>query len=351
MRSQFPGVFLLYRYRFLALYVVFGILSLIVELFIVRTLNSFHINQIVSALLGFLSGLIVAFTLNIRFNFHIAPPKRTRALLYFFIISSLSFCVQLLLRQELIRRGISVDFSRFIIAGGFFMISYLLHRRFSFKEYKKVGVAIYADGVEDIKNIYNKISMICDFIHIDIVDKTFKENCADVKAYRAEVVRAYWQNKPIEVHIMSKKPSNWLPELLPYVNVIYIHANCEENLLDVFDAIRKGGCEPGLVIGVDEQLEDFEKYISEVKHLLVLSIKNPGSSGQEFDISVLSLIETLNLHKRRSDFTICIDGGINDNTIQYLNVESVVSGSYILNSETPKKNIIHLQTSGEYGKF
>ena len=53
-----------------------------------------------------------------------------------------------------------MDVSRFVIAGSFFMISYALHRKFSFREYKKVGVAIYADGVEDIKLIYKKISLI-----------------------------------------------------------------------------------------------------------------------------------------------------------------------------------------------
>ena len=92
-----------------------------------------------------------------------------------------------------------MEASRFLIAGLFFILSYLLHRKFSFKEFKKVGVAIYADGVEDIKLIFDRISNISDFIHIDIVDKSFNPTCKDVKAYRAEVVRAYWQKKKIEV--------------------------------------------------------------------------------------------------------------------------------------------------------
>ena len=56
--------------------------------------------------------------------------------------------------------GFDMDISRFIFAAIFFLISYILHRKLSFKEFKKVGVAIYADGVEDISLIFNKIQNI-----------------------------------------------------------------------------------------------------------------------------------------------------------------------------------------------
>ena len=148
-----------------------------------------------------------------------------------------------------------MDTSRFVIAGSFFIFSYLLHRKLSFREYKKVGVAIYADGVEDIKLIFNKISNICDFIHIDIVDKTYNLECKDVKAYRAEVVRAYWQNKKIEVHIMSKNPSLWLDDLLPYVDVIYLHPTIDENLSEVIDKINLSNVKAGIALSIYEPLE------------------------------------------------------------------------------------------------
>ena len=74
-------------------------------------------------------------------------------------------------------------------------------------------------------------------------------------------------------------------------------------------------------------------------------------SGQKFDVSALPILERLNAHKNRSEFEICIDGGVNDTTVKYLNVESVVSGSYILGASNPIKNIMHLQTSGEYAQY
>jgi len=82
-----------------------------------------------------------------------------------------------------------------------------------------------------------------------------------------------------------------------------------------------------------------------------LTIPQPGFSGQRFDVSALPILEKLNAHKNRSEFEICVDGGVNDSTVKYLNVESVVSGSYILSAPNPIKNIMHLQTSGEYAQY
>ena len=201
--------------------------------------------------------------------------------------------------------------------------------------------------------IFNKISNISDFIHIDIVDKTYNPNCEDVKAYRAEVVRAYWQNKKIEVHIMSKNPSIWLDDLLPYVDIIYVHPTIDENLSEVIDKINLSKAEAGIALSVYEPLEIIDSYIEtkKIKHVLLLTIPKPGFSGQQFDVSALPILEKLNTHKNRSKFEICVDGGVNDSTVKYLNVESVVSGSYILGAPNPIKNIMHLQTSGEYVQY
>lgn len=333
------------------LYAVFGIVSLFTELLVARALISFDFPSYLSIIFSFIVGLLTAFGLNIRFNFHIAQPKRQRALLYFTLISSISFLVQYFFRQKLTYFGLPMELSRFLIAGLFFIISYLLHRKFSFKEFKKVGVAIYADGVEDIKLIYDRISNISDFIHIDIVDKSFNPTCKDVKAYRAEVVRAYWQKKKIEVHIMSKTPSIWLDDLLPYVDIIYIHAEINENVQEVIKKIESAGVRAGIAVGISEKLESIYPFLENVKHVLLLAIPKPGFSGQKFDMEILPWIEELNQHKNRQNFEICLDGGVNQTTVKYLNVESVVSGSFILSAPNPIKNIMLLQTSGEYEKY
>ncbi len=342
--------FLFYRYKFIILYTFIGVFSLVIELIISKILAFTNASHIVRIILPFISGLVVAFILNVKYNFRISPSKRYRALFYFIIISTISFTFQLYIRNIITDYGVSMDISRFIISGCLFIFSYALHRKLTFKEFKKVGVAIYADGVEDIKLIYDKISNISDFIHIDIVDKSFNPNCKEVKAYRAEVVRAYWQNKSIEVHLMSRTPSIWLDDLIPFVDIIYIHPSIDENFSEIIDYINSRNVKAGIAISIYESIEVIDTYIqnSKVKNILLLTIPNPGFSGQVFEPSSMSIIEKLNQHKYRDSFQICVDGGVNDVNVKDLNVESVVSGSYVLSSSNPIKNIMHLQTSGEY---
>ena len=80
---------------------------------------------------------------------------------------------------------------------------------------QEVGVAIYANGVEDIKGIYEKIGSYADFIHVDIIDSSYGDVDTD-PPYRLETIKAYWPDHPIHVHVMSKYPSKWIAHLENY---------------------------------------------------------------------------------------------------------------------------------------
>lgn len=342
-------LFLFYRYRFLAMYMVYGMLSLILEIFVIRTLISYQLPHWVALIVGVVSGICFAFYMNVKFNFNVVKSKRRVALMYFAIISSLAFTIQFFIRKALFNTlGISFEVSRFFIAGILFFISYWLHRIISFKEYKKVGVAIYVDGVEDIDKIYTKIRNVCDFIHIDIVDSSFNQKCKTTKAYRAEAIRAYWRKKPIDVHIMSSTPSMWLEDITHYVNVIYIHLGIDEDIKDVFQKIKDAGCEPGIAVAMSEPFDEVFKYLDYVNNILILSIQALGCSGQKFDPTALERIARLEEYPKRSSLNICVDGGVNQHTVRILNVDKVVSGSFVLQAKNPVRQIILLQTSGEY---
>jgi ribulose-phosphate 3-epimerase len=343
--------FFFYRNRFLIFYIIIGFVSLCFEWLMIVFLKNYSVSNWLANFIGLISGLFLAFFLNIRFNFHISPAKRKKALLYFVVISAVSFLVQLYFRNQLLEFGISFQRSRFLISGFFFFFSYLLHRRFSFRDYKKVGVAIYADGVDDIQNIYNKISHVCDFIHIDIVDSSFKPDAPDVKAYKAEVVRAFWQKKPIDVHIMSRFPKRWLPELTPFVTTIFVHLNTEDDVSETLSAISNSGCNPGIVWTVGEPFELVQPFLSSIRHILILAIPKPGFSGQAFQMETLQMMDTINNLPDREAYFLCVDGGVNKSTVSYINSDAVVSGSYVLNAADPVKNIMILQTSAEYERY
>ena len=336
-----------YKYRFFFGYVVIGFFSLVVEFLIFNFFNNFQNHPILNSLLSVLTGILFSFWFNVRYNFKVSKTKRNRSLYYFLIISFSSYLIQVFLINRF-ETHLSYEKLRIITSGSFFWIAYLFHRRFSFKDFKKVGVAIYANGVEDLELIYNKVQDYPDFIHVDIVDETYNNKSKQVLTYKTEVIRGYWNSKFIECHIMSNNPKKWILEIIKNVDRIFIHCEINENIDELLTLIKENNCQSGLVIQNRDQLNVFEKYRHKIDSVLVLSIENPGYSGQPFKTDALETVSKINNYKFRDQISLVVDGGINNKNIPLIRSENVVSGSYVINSKNPIKNIMVLQTSSQY---
>ena len=339
--------FVKYKYRFFIGYIFIGFFSLLIELIFFNFFSNYIKNEISNSLFSLVIGISISFWLNIRYNFKISKSKRNKALLYFVLISFLSYLIQIFLIKK-IQIYLSYEISRIIISGSVFWIAYLLHSKFSFKDYKKVGVAIYANGLEDIPQIFNNILNFPDFIHVDIVDQSVNKNSKKVLSYKAEVIKAFWNRKFIEAHIMSKTPKKWILDIIKYVDRIYIHIDIQEDIVEILNFIKKHDCQTGIVLQDKSEIEVFEKHHELIDSILVLAVKNPGFSGQKFEIKSLALISLINNHKYRNKIFLNVDGGVDASNISLLKSENIVSGSYVLNSENPIKNIMILQTSSQY---
>jgi ribulose-phosphate 3-epimerase len=339
--------FFLYKYRFFFGYIIIGILSLIIEIIFFKFLNGFSNRPIINSFCSVILGIIFSFWFNVRYNFKISKSKRNRSLIYFLVISFSSYLIQIFIIN---RFEIYMQYEklRIITSGSIFWLAYLFHRKFSFRDFKKVGVAIYANGVEDLKTIFKKVENYPDFIHIDIVDETFSKNAKQVLTYKTEVVRGYWNSKFIEVHIMSKRPKKWILDIVQNVDRVIIHCNINESIEELLKLIRLNNCKTGIVVHEMDHIEIFEKYHYLIDSILVLSIENPGYSGQSFKMKALEIISKINKHKYRNQISLIVDGGINNKNISLVKSENIVSGSYVLNAEDPIKNIMILQTSSQY---
>ena len=339
--------YIIYKYRFFVSYVLIGVLSLIIEFIVLNFFNSFQNNQILNSFLSVIIGILFSFWCNVRYNFKISKSKRNRSLIYFLIISLFSYLIQVFFIEKF-QNQISYEKLRFITSGSFFWFAYIFHRRFSFKDFKKVGVAIYANGVENLESIHDKIKTYPDFIHVDIVDETFNKKSTKVLTYKTEVIKGYWNSKFIECHIMSKNPKKWILEIKQNVDRIFIHCELNENIEELLKLIKKNNCEAGIVIQNIDDLSVFEKHHNLIDSLLVLSIETPGYSGQSFKMDSLEIISKINNHKFRNRISLVVDGGVNNKNIPLIKSENIVSGSYVINSKDPIKNIMILQTSSQY---
>ena len=240
----------------------FGVFSLFLEFIIRAYLITLGLDQILATLLAIPCGIMFAFLTNVKFNFKIPKSRRNQALVYFVIVSCFSGFVQWLLKNILSFESLNYEWDRLIISGSIFIMAYIFHRKYSFRDFKKVGVAIYANGVENLQDIYTKIGQYSDFIHVDIVDSSFTSNPEAVKAYRMETIKALWWNREIHTHIMSKTPSRWLSEVVPYSDIVYIHWECDEDIKAVLGTIHKAGKKAGLALTMKTTLDDVKEWVA-----------------------------------------------------------------------------------------
>lgn len=340
--------FQLYRYRFLLTYIVIGFLSLWIEVLVLRGVNVLGVSFVAARLLGLFIGVIFAFWMNVRFNFKVPIAKRNRALLYFAGISAASVALNFAFKAQLMELGWSYEQARFSIAGVLFAFGYVLHRRFSFRDRKQVGVAVYANGVEDIRGIREKIGEFPDFIHVDLIDASFGASDTDVRSYRLETVRAYWPRLKIHVHLMTRHPSHWLKDVLPYADVVLVHQEIDEPIDEIVRTIEAANRSVGICLQHATPVDALRPLVARAKVVMLLSIPRPGQSGQTFQMQTLDRIEAINAWPDRSHFALCVDGGVNERNVHLLNVELVVSGSSVLQAQEPPRQIMRLQTSSNY---
>ena len=342
--------FVLYTKKHLFIYIIIGFLSVLFELAIRRFTKLYITTEEIYLHFSFFLAIIFAFYLNITFNFNVPKIYLKRSLIYYALISTCSYVFQYFIRNQLELNKLSFEEERLLISGLFFIIAYFFHIKFSFKDNRKVGVAIYANGYEDVNKIYKMIGLYPDFIHVDIIDKTMNENALDTNLSKLEVVKACWPNHQINTHIMSKDPIKLLEgNIILYSDIIYFHHEIK-NRDEVIKKIKSKNKTPGLVLHAVNEYNDLDKIIGDFKEVSILSIEKAGLSGQKFDERSYYLIKRINNLKFRKNFNLCVDGGVKSNLINKFTSEKVVSGSDVLNSSNPTKKIMKLQTVSRYEK-
>ena len=361
LSSEFlSGVnFFLYKKKHLFIYIIYGLIATILELLLRNFFISIEFNILFSNGFSLIFGIFVMFWLNAKYNFSIPKHLLKKSFLYFATISLLSFLVQNIL--EVTHKSVFINIQNFflfniddynifkiIILIIIYLAGYFLHLKISFKNTKKVGVAIYAHGIENIKSIFNKINYYPDFIHVDIIDQTMNLKAPKSALYKFEIISAYWPNSIIETHIMSKNPSQWISKVSKFSNIIYFHYSNNIDVSEIKKEIIKNGSVPGIAFHYTDNFDIVLKHIKDFEHVLILTINTPGISGQKFQNESLKLIAKINKLNLRKKIKLCIDGGINSSNVANINSDSIVSGKSVLNDKVPKKMIMRLKTNSIY---
>ena len=183
-----------------------------------------------------------------------------------------------------------------------------------------------------------------DYIHIDVMDGHYVPNIT----FGPNIIKALRSisKKTFDVHLMISPVINFIDSFSSVgADIISFHPEADSDPFKVIKLIRNLNCKPGIAIHPDINITKFEKYLSIVDVVVVMTVV-PGFGGQKFLNDQVSKILFLKEYKNKHNlsFEIEIDGGIDKesgNICKENGADLLVAGSYIFGSH-PKnyKNLI-----------
>ena len=206
---------------------------------------------------------------------------------------------------------------------------------------KKVGVAIHAidnfnvDIIKGLKDI--------DYIHVDVMDGKFVNNTnLNLEAFR---ILKENTNIPIIAHLMVLNPFDYIEKIIKFIDIFLFHFESDGDKLTIINKIKKYDKEVGIVLNPDTELSEIIPYFSILDYVLLMSVY-PGWSGQKFIPETIKKINKLAEYRKKYNFKIIVDGGVNcENARELINVDILSSSSTILNAENPNFIIKSLKES------
>lgn len=155
-----------------------------------------------------------------------------------------------------------------------------------------------------------------DSFHIDIMDGSFVDNLG--MGYQDMACIKKHTKIPLEVHLMVKKPYNYLNILFDLgIDTIYIHPEVDCDPATTIEKIQAHKCNAGIALNPGTSISSVEELLNVVDKILVLGV-NPGHAGRQYQEYVDDKIENLLYLSDinvRSNYEICLDGAVTKNRI------------------------------------
>ena len=203
---------------------------------------------------------------------------------------------------------------------------------------RKVAVSIHAtddfnlDVIKELKGL--------DYIHVDVSDGEF----TTYQNLNLEVFRILHEryDLPIIAHMMVINPSEFIEQIIEFVDIFTFHKEIEGDIYAIIKKIKKKNKKVGIAINPDTDITEILPFLGSIDLVLVMSV-NPGGSGQKFIPNSVEKVNQLREYKKKYNFVIDIDGGINLKNAPELKVDIISSTSTILNAKDPNKVIKSLK--------
>ena len=187
-----------------------------------------------------------------------------------------------------------------------------------------------------------------DWIHVDVMDGHFVPNITigvPVVHSLSKVTKL-----PLDVHLMIENADRYLEDFISAgAKILTVHQEACPHLHRTITRIKELGIKAGVSINPATPVDHLREILPFVDVVLVMSV-NPGFGGQKFISKCLQKIKKLDeiREKKKLNFLIEVDGGINSETIQSVSragCDVFVAGSAIFGQgKDVKKNIKDLRS-------
>lgn len=182
----------------------------------------------------------------------------------------------------------------------------------------KIFPSLISADLLNLESTIKKLEPHCDGFHIDVMDNHFVPNLT----WGPQFIKAISQivTKPLFIHLMVENPEQFLDTLhLKKDDTVAFHIENVKNIKETIKRIRENKWHASLAIKPNSALEQLWPYLDMVSSVLLMSV-NPGFSGQAFLPESLPRLEQLAEYRKQKEmnFTIVMDGGINQNNIGQL---------------------------------
>ncbi len=201
----------------------------------------------------------------------------------------------------------------------------------------------------DFANLEKEIKAVtaagADWIHVDVMDGHFVDNLTIGVPVVASLSKV--SNIPLDVHLMITDPQKYAEAFIKAgAHYLTFHIEACPEPLALIEKIKSLGAKPGLTLRPRTPLSALSPYLSNVDLVLVMTVE-PGFGGQAFmqdQVGKITELKKIRAEKKLN-YLIEVDGGVNDQTLQYLkDADALVAGNFIFRNSDYKKAITVLKS-------
>ncbi len=206
----------------------------------------------------------------------------------------------------------------------------------------------------DMLHLEDEINLLraegINLLHIDIMDGHFVPR---IELGQQFLRACSTTGMTMDVHLMVDNPRAQIENIAQFADILTFHyeaASSADECIELAKLIKSLGKKAGIAIKPKTDVAVLKPLLEHFNHFLVMSVE-PGLSGQTFLPETLGKLKDLNEMlglRKRGNFTIQIDGGINASTLPLVAdfVDLAVVGSALFNKsgEDEKSFIRELDT-------